>query len=179
MLLAMALAPLLARKGKRRRRYYNPNFVVHRVTVNMGLGALANEAVILSALTAFDQEYYAISADIWWSKRSGTAGEGPIYVGLASADMSTAEIIECLDASPVSKGDRVEIERSGRPVRWAGVFSSTAVDEILNDGKAIRTKLRFPTGNNSMNVWARNESGSTLTSGAVIEVHGKLYGRWT
>ncbi len=170
----------MAKHRGRSRRGRQRNFVVHRTTVNLGLGALANEGVIAADMTAFSQDYYAISAEILWSLRSATAGEGPIYVGLASGDLSVAEIIEALDASPISASDRVAKERSTRPVRWAGVFAVIGTDETLNDGKAIKTPLRFPLANSqNLQVWARNESGSTLTSGQVIEVHGKLYGRWT
>ncbi len=93
--------------------------------------------------------------------------------------MTGTEVSEALDATVTSPSDIVAIERSRRPVRQAGTFSGATSAEIINDGKPqrIRLKTMLDTGI-ELEAWWRNESGGVLTTGAVVDVHGVVYGYW-
>ncbi len=146
----------------------------------MALTTLANGIIVANSVTAFGvTKAYLISADLQWSLDDNTAGEGPIAVGLTSSDLTVTEMAEKLDARPTSKSDIIAMERSRRPVRNSGAFAVSEVGETLNDGKAIRTPLKFVLAEGKeLQIFARNKSGATLTTGAVVRVTGTLYMKW-
>ena len=162
--------------GKRGR---SKNFFVSKVNVTIVVGALANDGIASGALLDLVQDAYLISADLVVGTFGGTAGEGPVRVGLANSVLTATEIGESLDASPDSQDDRVAIERTSRPVREIGQLPGLAANEVLNNGNISRTRLKMViTSARDLNAWARNISGATLTTRKVIEITGKVYGTW-
>ncbi len=146
----------------------------------MALGTLGNGVAIAVALTSLGAtKVYCISADLQWALDDATGAEGPIAVGMASGDLTVGEMVEAIDAQPTSRSDRIPMERARRPVRKAGQFSVFSTHETLNDGKAIRTPLKFYIDEGvELMAYARNRSGATLTTGAVLTVTGTLYMTW-
>ncbi len=122
---------------------------------------------------------YCISADCLWAIRDLTAGEGPLQVGLAHSDYTASEIKEALEAgASFDPGDKVEQEQARRLVRRSGQFAGQVPQEIINDGRPKRTKLGFMVSQGfNLNLWVKNKSGATLTTGAVVEISGTLYVR--
>ena len=163
--------------GKRGR---SKNFFVSKVNKDIALSTLANGVVVSDTLLDLVQDAWIISADLSWSIRDLTAGEGPIEVGITSSVLSATEIAECLDASPNSQDDRVPLERTLRPVRDVGSFPGLASEEVLNNGNRFRTKIKMViTSARDLRIYARNSSGiANLATGAVVRAHGKVYGNW-
>ncbi len=163
------------RKGSKRR--FNLRKV--RTVPIITLGTLANVTVITGSVTGpADGSYRAMSHHGVWQKKNGTAGEGPIVVGYADGDYSVTEIKECLEATAsISRGDKIANERANRFVRVIGSFSGIAAEEVLNDGKPIKTRLNwpFPADDTNLVIFAYNESGSALTTGCLIEADGNLW----
>ncbi len=164
--------------GRRKRQV---NFSVIKFDFNRTLTTLADGAVTTINLLGSNltREAYAISCDCYWTIKGLTAGEGPLEVGFAHSDLSTTEITEALSAEPTSPGEIIEREQSSRPVRYAGMFSGIGSNEVLNNGKHMRTKLGF-TLDDGQNVvmYVANVAGLALTTGGVIRGIGKLYVRW-
>ncbi len=146
----------------------------------VALATLADDTVLSDPLFTFGEDMFLISVDAIWQLRNLTAGEGPIIVGWSHGDLSVAEILEALEANLTDPDDIIAKERSRRPVRKAGAFDGLGGDLVLNDGKPIRTKLRFSVGDaHALRFWALNRSATTnLTTGSVLRVSGTLYGRW-
>ncbi len=169
----------MAKHRRRRRGGRRADFQALRVEQEIGVGALINGNVLTSTMTALGEtEYQVVSMDLVWSKRDGTAGEGPFQVGVANGDLNATEIAEALDANPTSPADIVLRERAKRPVRHVGSFAGLG-EENLNDGKPIRTRLWTKLANGiEMEFWVRNRSGATLTTGMVVNVSGVIYGYW-
>lgn len=164
------------RRGKRRR-----GFVAIPFSGDITLATLANSGVIMEDLlgSQLSEDLFCISVDICWAIKDLTAGEGPIDVGLCHNDLSVSEVAECLDVDLSDPDAIIERERARRPVRRSGKFSGVATEQTLNDGKEIRTKMKFTVGNGHCPAaWARNRSGAALTTGAIISYDGTLYGRW-
>lgn len=127
----------------------------------------------------FGEDFYWISATGSWSIRDLTAGEGPIAVGINHGDLTVAEIAEALDADLSDPDDIIAKERSRRPVRKTGQFSGIGEAEVLNNGIKVTTPARFSVGDtHTPDFWARNLSGGSLTTGAVVAFDGILTGRW-
>ncbi len=151
-----------------------------KINTNLALSTLTDTTVLLAEISgSIQQDFWAISADLTWSVRGLTAGEGPLRVGLAQGSLTTTQVEEALDASPNSESDTVAREQASRPVRNVGIISGVATEETMNDGKPIRTKLKMAIANSAdLDMFVRNESGATLTTGAVVEVSGNLYIQW-
>jgi len=56
------------------------------------------------------------------------------------------------------------------------MFSGEGTEEVLNDGKLIRTKIKIVCeSGQGIDIWAYNYSGGALTPGTIVSVIGKLY----
>lgn len=172
------LIPLGA--AKRRSSKRKQRLAVINVDESIVLSTLADNAAISVDSDPFGREFYAISADLYWGLDGLTAGQGPIIVGMAHNDYTDVEVAENLNLTGMEDpGDKIAQEQGRRLVRRAGQFSGVSTNEVLNDGKAKRTKLGFViTDGFSLGFWAQNKSNATLTTGAAVNVNGKLYGRW-
>lgn len=162
------------RKGKKLR--------VARFSVVLALGTLVSDDLILVEMIANNsgQRAFMIAMDGTWSVRGLAQGEGPINVGIAHGDYAASEVEAWFESTAgIGSPDKLAQEVNGRLCREVGKLLGPEIaggDDVLNDGKAKRTKLRWllETGN-GISVWARNESGSTLTTGAQVEVSGKAF----
>ncbi len=163
------------RRGRSRR-----NFVTIPFTGGLSLGTLGDEAVVKGApIAAFGEDFYLISVDLQISGRGQTDTESPLQVGFAHGDLTATEIEECLQAEVTDPDDIIAKERSRRPVRTAGMLRVSDTESVLDGGRTQRIRGGFVIGNDhSFSTWCANRSGSTLTTGAVIEFSGNLYGRW-
>lgn len=164
------------------RRKSRGNFQVGQLLAGLSLGTLANADLISGDAFSgdvVDDDTYLISAKLNWSIDDLTEGQGPILVGLAHGDYTDAEIEEWLEASnSIGSGNKIEKERSARKCRRTGSFTGLPV-EVLNDGKAISTPLKFmlSTGQN-LKFWAYNNSGSALaTTVPVVRITGPIFMR--
>ncbi len=125
------------------------------------------------------EDLYVMSVDSTWAMHDNTSDENPISVGIAHNDLSVTEISEALLAEMTDPSDIIARERSRRPVRRVGTFSGPELNQVLNDGKNIRTKVKFVIGDgHQLAVYAVNRSNATLTTGTQIELEGVIYGRW-
>ncbi len=169
-------------KRKTSKRGHGGRFQAIRFNAQTALSTLADAALIQTTLTSLAQEFFAISADISAAFRGATLGEGPIQFGFNHGDLSTAEVQECLDAAITSEGDIVAKERLRRPVRRVGrvaQMNTTQGGGLWNNGNTKRIQLRFNlAANQEVEGWVRNQSGATLTTGAIIEWQGSIYGYW-
>ncbi len=178
-MLVFAVLGLLgaAKRRRRRRRLFVP-----RVAASHALVALASNDLSLTAFpSALDQECWAVSMDVVATLHSLTANEGPIIIGVAHGDYSAAEIEEWFEAGASwVKGDKVSNEHAARKCRMIGTFaqaSSVAGTEYtMNNGNPKRVKLGFLIEDGqTLSLWAYNEGTATLTTGAIVEIKGKIY----
>lgn len=163
--------------GKKRS---NRGFVAIKYQFTITPGALGVDDVLKNSThgAAFGEDLYAISTDCIWSIEDHTVGR-PIGVGFAHYDLTNAEIAEGITAELTDPDDIIARERNRRPIRSVGKFDADETDEVLNDGKAIRTKLGMSIGDGHfLAAWANNRGQSALVSGALIKGDGVLYARW-
>ncbi len=109
---------------------------------------------------------------------SGTAGDGPLIIGVAHSDYTDAEIEETLEnAGSWSLGDKVSQERAKRLVREIGTFDGLATEEVLNDGKPIKTRLNWSLiSGQALRFWVWNKSGSALQATLLnVQGHANLW----
>lgn len=179
-LLLVTLFPLVALAKRRPRRRAKVNWVVSRVNMSLGLGTLADNTALKAALCSLGPGSYRCH----WTHFEGfisidglTVGQGPIVVGVALDDYTVTEIKECLEADPTGT-DLIEAEKSRRKVREWGIFVGANAQEWLNNDATMRKhRIKFTDeGGSSPDLFAYNDSGAALTTGATIVVNGKLYG---
>lgn len=156
-------------------------FAAIPVNRELALSTLA-DATVIAAQTlgeSFGREIFITSSRLNWVLKGQTAGEGPVFCGLAHGDYSVTEIAEALDVSYEDPDDKIGQEQARRQVRRVGAFSGLGTDETLNDGKPIKTIIKIGVGEgHTLDFWAQNESDNALSGGAVLHVYGMLYGYW-
>ncbi len=166
---------------KRRNLRKNRNFVAIPFFSTITLSTLGDNVVLTDGLTnAFLEDLFIISIDCLWSIRGLTAGEVPIVFGFAHDDLNVTEIAENLLAELVDPDDIITRERARRPVRKVGQFARSGLTEQqLNNGLMERTTIKFMIGDgHTMAGYVQNKSGAALTTGAIVELTGTIYGRW-
>ncbi len=164
------------RSGKNRK-----DFVAIPFSGQLVLSTLATDIVILGSMlgSSFAEDIFIISVDCLWAIRDHTAGQTPLEFGIAHGDLTVTEISECLNSELTDPNDIIQRERARRPVRRIGTFGGSIADPIFADGRKVRTPIKFALSDgNSLNAYLLNNSGVTLTTGAVLEFSGVIYGRW-
>ncbi len=149
-----------------------------RFAAAVALLTTGNNVVVGNGLTgAADGPYRMITVIGTWALRGLTAGEGPITVGYAHSNYTVTEIKESIESgTAISIGLKVEQERANRLVRIVGTFPGNDTEEALNHGEPIKTRLNWaiPVGV-EVDIFAYNDSGGTLTTGAQVEHTGKCW----
>ncbi len=165
------------------------NFVPIHVAGSVALDTLADDAVLSVDMTgSLGEDYFWLSCDLNWFVRGLTAGQGdPMTVGVAHSDYSDTEIREAVDGTFTDPDELIEKEQTMRKVRKSAVMMPLDDDNDhtqlqgvpLFDGWSMRTKTRWSIGDgHAPSAWIWNRSGGALTTGAVLEFDGTLYGRW-
>ncbi len=158
-------------KSKPRVRRKFRQYLRGNIDNTMALGTLGSKVVISSVVAgAVVEETWLSSIVASWSISdfSNNAGDGPILVGVAHSDYSTAEIEAFLEnTSSWDAGNLVQQEIAKRKIRIIGTFDKGelgSVDtSVLNDGKPIRTKCGWMLVTGAkLRVWAYNMGSSAL-----------------
>ncbi len=167
------------RRGGKPYRKFSSKFQVLPVNVNIGLATLANNTVVKTPLITIADDFWVQSGDLSFALQDATASEGPLYFGVSNGDLSVTEIKEGLNALPTSRSDIIEREKARRPIRRLGQFSVAGVEEVWNDGRMKRVSIKMYLAEGiDIDMWVMNVSGATLTTGAIIQTTGVLYGEW-
>ncbi len=131
-----------------------------------------------------DEDFRLIKMELSAVLTGLTATEGPIHLYLVNDELTVAEIAEAItNAGPQDRNDRLQQERAERFVKLLGVFDGLSANEPLlgRDGQSgfiadtIRWTFSDPEG---WAIVAFNQSGGTLTTGAVIRMVMKYFGVW-
>ncbi len=170
----------MAKKKKTRTGVNRKNFVAIPFSKSLPLGTLADETVIkTSLLNAFGEDIFIMSIDCTFALREFSVNEAPLFFGYAHGDLTVAEILEAINAEVTDPDDIIANEFARRPVRKVGGFVGDEVEPIYNDGKKVRQRIKFSVGDgHTIDVWVKNQSGAILTTGAILELDGVIFGRW-
>ncbi len=169
----------MAKKGRRRRAM--GRYLRGGVDENLGIAALAAKDLVAVNFDETVNERTLVSSIVaTYSIAELTAGAniGPIMVGIAHSDYSDAEIQEVIDQTQSwNEGDKVGQEVAKRLVRRIGQFAQpgdSLAPVVLNDGKAIKTKLNWILlQGQTLKLWAYNlGTGAVATTTPIITVQG-------
>jgi len=156
-------------KARRRRRKYLKGQIENTIS----LGTLATKTAASDPVDDTVTEKAWLSSIVAsWQLTGYTAsiGRGPIRVGWAHSDYTTAEIEEWIENTQSwEEGDKRQQEVARRQIRDVGTFrvpvegSGAGTVVVLNDGKPIRTKCGWmlATGQ-TVRMWAYNTGTAAL-----------------
>jgi len=109
-----------------------------------------------------------------------TAGEGPLLFGLASVDLTNAEIAEALIADPQSARDSPSNEEANRQVFPLQLLPASA--EVATQEHQPMRSVRYPWKRiligNGLKAFVANLDGSTLTTGTLVSVFISVVQDW-
>ncbi len=161
--------------AKNKKRY---NLFAPRISMSAAAGALADNTVARSALAAtLVREVWVHSVKCTYVVDAHTAGEGPWLFGWAHSDYTAAEILECLTAvGSWDISNKILQEQARRKVRIVGTFNGLASEELFNDGRALKSTIKFKlTAGQTLVLWQWNRSGAIFSTGSLIQVNGVAY----
>ncbi len=176
-IVAIMMIVLLAKHGRRRR------YIRGALSHKLQLGTLAAGALISTTVTdTLPEEAWFSSIKAVFSLNKWTAGadDGPIWVGIAHSDYTTAEILEWVaNTQSWDTDNKIQQEVARRKIRQIGMFSTEGGDSgasnyVLNDGRQFRVKTGWMLGTGqTARFWAYNAGGSALaTTDPAFRVHG-------
>ncbi len=142
------------------------------------LSTLAAATLLSSDLSDnVDEESFLLSTECVYALRGGTVGQGPIVIGWAHNDYTDPEIEAYVENTQGwTRGDLIAMEIAKRKVRIVGIFSGNTADEVLNDGRPLKTRMRFNLiSAKGLSLWAYNDSGGALAGGATLSANGHAW----
>ncbi len=169
----------MAKRRRRRRKFRR--YLRGAVEENTPFGSLgAGSLVKVNMDSVVNERTFVSSVVAQWglSNHTPTANAGPYTVGIAHSDYSATEILEYLNQSASwNETDQIGQEIAKRKIKRVGTFPTPlalADSVVLNDGKAIRTKLGWIlTQGQTLAVWVQNVgSASVTTTTPQIETNG-------
>ncbi len=172
-ILGIVIMMLMAKRRGRRRRSMG-RYIRGTVDEELDLGTLAARTAISAIFDNVVNERTLVSSLVaTWSLADWTVatGDGPVLVGVAHSDYTSTEIEEYLEQTQSwNEGNMIAQEINKRKIRRVGQFESpiggVAADSVvLNDGKAIKTKLNWILlQGQSLQIWAYNMGGSAFAT---------------
>ncbi len=164
----------MAKKPSKRR---GGRLIKGHIDIDAVLDTLAGATGILDPTDVVDDRSFLLSVEATYTLNNLTAGQGPLDVYLAHSDYTLAEVEEFIELQ-TGWGDADEISKEigRRRIRHVGAFSGVANEEVMNDGKPIKTPIRFVVNEGQgLNVVTYNDSGSILTTGAAVRIKGHCW----
>ncbi len=159
------------------------NQQVQHIVAEIALGALATLAVQGGALPIDSARLAGMRikkmkyAVVYKDK---TASEGPLLLGMASVDLTNAEIAEALVADPQSPRDQPAAEQGNRQVFPMALLPASA--EVASQETQPLRSIRYPwkriLEGNGLKLFVQNLDGSTLTTGCLVTVFISVVGTW-
>ncbi len=153
-----------------------------KIDHQIGVGALASSAITSTVLgTTVVDKLFLISLRNRIALRDNTAGDGPLYLVVAHSDYTDPEILEWWNSQGSwDQGDKVAQEQARRKCRLVGVFAGELANENLEEGRSVRTTLKFMVEDgDTLNFAVINEGGTIRTTGGIVEIKGQAFARST
>ncbi len=178
MILALAILAVSMAKHRKRKRF-RP-YLKGQISFQQSLGTLAPLDIVSgNVVDTVSEKAWLSSVNAVWTLSQFVTGSnvGPILVGLAHSDYSSAEVEAWIEsASSWQRADLVTQETNRRKIRRVGIFvqpTGVNLNAVLNEGRPIRTKCNWQlfTGD-SVKIWAYNLGISALTADAEVNVDG-------
>ena len=175
----------MAKKPKRKFRKY----LRGQVDEDLSLGTLAARTMISAIFgNTVNERTFVSSVKASWSLTDYTIGGniGPILVGIAHSDYSTAEVEAFIEnTGSWNEGDQISQEIGRRKIRIVGTFMTDLTDRaaafVLNDGKPITTKCGWILlQGQSLRLWAFNLGSAAVATtdpNVHLEGHANLWPR--
>ncbi len=161
--------------------------IIREKISNAALGALAGEDLIkVASDITLGEDFRILKSEIIALVLGLTAGEGDgLVLGFGNGELTDAEMEECIEADgPTDRNDRLLTERAMRNVKLIAISKADGVDntkvafENENGGRIITMKHRWTYSNPEGWDYCVYNLGSTLTTGATVQLLATHYGVW-
>ncbi len=164
----------MPRKGHGRKRV---RLIKGNMDESVALATLAANTGILMPTDVVSERSFLLSTEAMYGVRGQTAGQGPLRLYWAHSDYTLAEIEEFIELQTGwQEANQQSQEVARRKIRIIGEFQGTTEDEVMNEGRKLKTKLGFiVNATQGLNMIVYNDSGASLAGGAIVEVKGHCW----
>ncbi len=152
--------------------------IVGEINQELALGTLASNTLISTTFGASpEQENFLISCKMTISMENHTAGEGPLWIGVAHEDYTDSEIEATLEQTGSwNSPDLIAQELSKRKIRRIGILHGNDASEAMNQGMPIKTKCLWRNGEqDTLKGWVYNRSTDPMTTGTLVKFNGQAF----
>lgn len=108
---------------------------------------------------------------------TATEEDRVLLLGFADAELTDAEIQECLEAEPLDSNDNLSLERSHRPVWPIGMMKPEVSDTVRYLSATWSKRWTF-SDDDAYCFFLYNLGAGALTTGSTLRILVKLYGVW-
>ncbi len=165
------------------------NGVIIMENREQALGALANSAgILVGTKIALTEDFRMLKSRMAGVVRGLTAAEGTgLGLYLINGDLTLAEAsAKITQTGPTNRGARVETEIAERFVRLVGMSdrpadpagTETVIRDVDSNGPVCMPKPRWTFLKNTSWQWLVFNHGTTITTGASIEIFNEAFGLW-
>ncbi len=171
----------MAKHTNKSRKRKRGRYLRGRIDEGLSLGTLAAKTLVSDTWDGTVTERTLVSSIVaTWMLNNLTGSQGPLLVGVAHSDYSDAQIEAVIEnAGSWDEGDKIDQEIAKRLVRTIGAFigkpgPSGVGDDVLNDGKPIKTKLNWIlTEGDTLKMWVYNmDTAALVTTVPIVSAEG-------
>ncbi|CAN8138849.1 hypothetical protein THIOSC15_1170001 [uncultured Thiomicrorhabdus sp.] len=148
--------------------------------LQQALGTLGNRTAITidtsrSSHNDLGDDFRIIKMEVTAAWNGWTAGEGPVLIGLASGELTVAEIAECLESAPSDRNSHDAMASAHWPVWPLGFVNGYNGETRITVEKTIRWTFSDPE---AFQFFAYNMDAGSLTTGSSVTILAKIFGVW-
>ena len=148
---------------------------------SLSLQTLADDTGLITTTVIDGNRLNGVRIEKMWSALSfigHTANEGSILWGYSRNLASVTQLKEWIEADLQGPSNTAEIKKTESDIMIMGWLPET---DKVSMGQGLRT-VRFPWKkfgeDDSMEIWAFNDSGAALTTGTIVKVQTMISGHW-
>lgn len=152
---------------------------------NDSLDSLAAGTVVKSNALTMTEKFRLISIKEFFFSVQGLTGDESVHVGIASNELSVAEIKDAIEAQgPVGRDDYGAMADAELPVWILGQYSAKdgsapAAATIGGNNVPIEKTIRWTFGDSGFVVFWYNHTNANFSAGTQIgRFYGKFFGVW-
>ncbi len=162
---------------KRRTTKKKTRLIKGQVDESLALLTLAPNTGLLAPTDVVDERSFLLSTYMVYAIRDQALGQGPKRLYWAHSDYSLAQIEEFIELQTGwGEGSKVSQEIGRRKIRLIGEFQGDVADEVMNEGRILKTVLKFiVNAGQGLNLVTYNDSGVSLTTGSIVEFKGHCW----
>ncbi len=155
-------------------QYINDNVIV----ANLATTKVQGQAIAIDGSRTQGVRIKKMMGAVTWEGK--TTIEGPLLYGIATIDLSNAEIEEALEADPQGENDQPASDQGNRQVFPLGLIPASVLISAAHTQHYRRWNWPWKTipEGSGLKFWVQNLDSATLTTGTLVNFSCVIVQEW-